>query len=83
MGHHADDQLETALLRIARGSGTYGAAGMAPFRRWGAGWDKEDPVQYGVLGLQTWLLRPLLRFSKVSEFELAGLCLKFIDRPGS
>lgn len=42
--HHADDQLETLLLRILRGSGTHGLAGIPPVR----------PVPGGLL------LRPLL-----------------------
>lgn len=47
--HHRDDQAETLLMRLARGSGVYGLAGMARTRSMGA------DIQ---------LLRPLLSVSK-------------------
>jgi len=46
--HHADDQAETALLRLLRGAGPRGLAAMQPRRRLDPGW----------------LTRPLLRWSR-------------------
>jgi tRNA(Ile)-lysidine synthase len=46
--HHADDQLETLLLALKRGSGPAGLSGIAALQPFAAGW----------------LLRPLLEFSR-------------------
>jgi tRNA(Ile)-lysidine synthase len=46
--HHSDDQVETALMRLLRGAGPVGLAGMPRQRRLGSGW----------------LLRPLLDCSR-------------------
>ena len=58
VGHSADDQAETVLLRLARGSGTRGIGGMAPVR----------PLDAGATG--TLLLRPLLALRRA---QLAAL----------
>jgi tRNA(Ile)-lysidine synthase len=58
--HHADDQLETAIMRTMRGTGVYGMGGMRAVRRWGMG-------DEGLRGMRTWICRPLLSVSKVSR----------------
>ena len=66
-GHHADDQVETALLRILNRSSEYGASAMRPARRWGMGFGKGPGSLswVGHLGMDKWILRPLLRIPKV------------------
>ena len=58
--HHADDQLETVLLRIARGTGVRGLRGIVAFGPFAPGW----------------LCRPLLNFTREqlrAEAEAAQL----------
>ena len=51
--HHADDQIETLLLRMLRGSGARGLSGMQPIR----------PLPPG------WLARPLLHWTRQQILE--------------
>ena len=59
VGHHADDQLETLLIHLERGTGLAGLVGMRPMRPL----DREGPVT---------LVRPMLALSR-SELEEAAL----------
>lgn len=68
-GHHADDQAETILMRLARGSGVAGLAGMR----------RETPLGDGVT-----LVRPLLERPKAQLVALcrdAGIAV--IDDPSN
>lgn len=56
MAHHGDDQAETVLFRLLRGTGVAGLGGMPLSRPLGAGW----------------LYRPLLGFSRVELQAWAG-----------
>ena len=71
-GHHCDDQVETALMRLAKGSRAYGAAGMKPLRRWGMGVaEKYSNLGWtGHRGMNKWIIRPLLSFPKVNPGSL-------------
>ena len=67
LGHHADDQVETALLRLAHGSTAVGAAGMRRVRKWGMGFGRgpETLGWAGHRGMKKWIIRPLLSECKV------------------
>ena len=66
--HHRDDQLETLLLNLLRGSGPDGLAAMPEYRRFAAGW----------------LLRPLLGQPRAAlETAARSRNLKWIDDPGN
>ncbi|MHB1204116.1 MAG: tRNA lysidine(34) synthetase TilS [Rhodospirillaceae bacterium] len=62
LAHHADDQVETFLIRLTRGSGVSGLAAMAPLAA-------LNTVHGPIL-----LARPLLGFAKA---DLAAVCRDF------
>ncbi|KAF9068298.1 PP-loop family-domain-containing protein [Rhodocollybia butyracea] len=59
LGHHEDDQVETSIMRILKGSTADGAAGMKHCRRWGM-----DRQLQEYEGMKRWVVRPLLTFPK-------------------
>ncbi len=66
--HHADDQLETVLLRLLRGTGVRGLRGIAPLQPLGAGF----------------LARPLLGVSRAEILAAARDCgLEWIEDPSN
>lgn len=68
LAHHQDDQLETLLLRLARGSGVEGLAGMPASRDLAAGT----------------LLRPWLRHTRLELEAVAGACsLHYVTDPSN
>ena len=67
-GHHQDDQAETFLLNLMRASGPAGLAGIAPARRFAAGW----------------LVRPLLETAREDlEAYARSLGLGFVEDPSN
>lgn len=65
LGHHADDQAETVLLRILRGTGLRGLAGMASRRLLAPGLEIRRPL----LGLRAAGIRDWLRAEAVDWLE--------------
>ena len=66
--HHKDDQAETLLLNLMRGSGPAGLAGIGEIRPFAAGW----------------LVRPLLSISRSELKDYAGVhSLTWIDDPSN
>jgi tRNA(Ile)-lysidine synthase len=66
--HHADDQLETVLLRLLRGTGVRGLTAIHALGRFGDGW----------------LVRPLLEFPRAEiEAEARRLGLEWLEDPSN
>ena len=66
--HHQDDQIETLMLRLLRGSGTRGLASIADRRQFGGGW----------------LVRPLLGLSRAKlEAEARAMGIGWIEDPSN
>ncbi|WP_376696034.1 tRNA lysidine(34) synthetase TilS [Wenzhouxiangella sp. EGI_FJ10305] len=55
--HHADDQAETVLLRLVRGAGPDGLAGIPAVRRFGPGWLARPLLDWERRDIENWLER--------------------------
>ncbi|KAJ7481146.1 PP-loop family-domain-containing protein [Mycena galericulata] len=66
LGHHGDDQVETSLMRLGRGTTEIGAGGMRRCRRWGMGANGGESTLgwVGMEGMKRWIVRPLLDVAK-------------------
>jgi tRNA(Ile)-lysidine synthase len=79
-GHHLDDQAETILLRIARGSGVSGLAGTRPKKLLAF----RPRLDQNVADDMVHVVRPLLGWSRDELASLlAGTDLKPIDDPSN
>lgn len=63
-GHHLDDQVETALMRLGMKSSLLGASGMKFVRRWGMGDSMEKLDWAGYEGMRRFIVRPFLGVGK-------------------
>jgi tRNA(Ile)-lysidine synthase len=54
MAHHGDDQAETVLFRLVRGTGVAGLGGMPRTRSLGAGWLHRPLLDFSRAELQSW-----------------------------
>lgn len=73
--HHQDDQLETVLLRLLRGSGVRGLAGIPVLRPLGEGWvmrpllevSRTDLLAYAIANRLTWIEDPSNRDTRLDR----------------
>ncbi|KAH7914005.1 PP-loop family-domain-containing protein [Hygrophoropsis aurantiaca] len=86
LGHHADDQVETSLMRLARGTTELGAGGMRRCRRWGMGFtaNETDLGYSGLEGMKRWIVRPFL---EVRKDRILATCdangLEYVNDPSN
>jgi tRNA(Ile)-lysidine synthase len=52
--HHADDQAETLMLALMRGSGVQGLAAMPPIKEFGRGWHARPLLSFTRASLERW-----------------------------
>lgn len=76
--HHADDQAETVLMRLIRGAGPEGLAGIPRQRRFGPGWLARPLLDWTRADIERWLERHRLECIRDPANELPGFDRNFI-----
>lgn len=78
--HHADDQAETVLLRLLRGAGPDGLAGIPASRPFGPGWLARPLLEWPRSAIEQWLRQHALDCIRDPANECADFDRNFLRR---
>jgi tRNA(Ile)-lysidine synthase len=76
--HHADDQAETLLLALVRGTGVRGLAGMPALQRFGTGWHARPLLDVRRAALEAWAREQSLRWIEDPSNESVRFARNFL-----